>query len=183
MNNLKLQEGSINFQKNEDGTLSLKINGSYEDSCKELSIEEIEKLKNFLNKNSKNFKFELSKKQIDEINSNLDYVSNISQSIYDNQIQIKIETGGVSGGSCWDDSDPQDYSNNVSISDITIFDSIFEVLILNITHLQSRKVLKLLESKIDFKYKSDYEYYGNSTDYKIWNIPLETLYETINEVV
>jgi hypothetical protein len=182
MKNLQLQEGSINFQKNEDGTLSLKINGSYEDSYKELSIEEIEKLKKFLNFNNL-FKFELSKEQIDFINSNLDYVSNITQSIYDNQIKIKIETGGVSGGSCWDDSDPQDYSNNVSISDVTIFDSIFDVLIPNITHLKSRKILKLLESKVDFKYESDYEYYGNSTDYKIWNIPLEIFYETLNEVV
>lgn len=88
------------------------------------------------------------------------------------------ETGGVRGGSCWDNSDPQSYHNSDPMPEFTEFYQILERIVPNITFLQA-KVMEPIVIKETSDTES--EYYGNSIDYAIKYVNLTELYNYLVE--
>lgn len=85
-------------------------------------------------------------------------------------VYMRWETGGVSGGSCWDDSDPRPYFRGDK-PDFKVLDLVLQELMPNISYLQ----YKQLENLIQSSEKTEWEYYGNQTDFGIQYIPLADL--------
>ena len=146
------------------------------------SKKELEILRDFLNleylKKSNLF---LTEEQIYKINqkcSNLE----IEQSIKNNVIEIRIEIGEIFGGSCYDNSNPQEYFTKLSINDVIIFNEIFDILIPNLSFIQHIQIMNLLKETIKPKFETEHGYYGNLINYEIWYIPLETLLIIISEI-
>ena len=95
------------------------------------------------------------------------------ESIKDYVIYQRHETGGVSGGSCWDSSDPQPYYNDKKRPNWDALDEVLKLLCPEITYLKYKGIKNLITSTDE----TDWEYYGNRTNYDIWYLPLETLYK------
>ncbi len=87
-----------------------------------------------------------------------------------------VETGGVSGGSCWDSSNPTAYSENYVLPDISKF---VESVILYFFEDISLK--KYLQAKSIYRHSDfqKYEYYGNRTDYRSAYIYVDELYRML----
>lgn len=91
-------------------------------------------------------------------------------------IYIEWTTGGVSGGSCWDSSNPQPYTSSETEPHFEELDDLLQELRPNLTFLEFRR----LESKCIHSYTySVTEYYGNSTNYAIKFVVLDELKEFI----
>jgi len=92
-------------------------------------------------------------------------------------IYMRWETGGVSGGSYLESSNPQRYNNYDSEPKFKVLDLILEKLKPNITYLQYKKI----ENMIHTNEETEYEYYGNSTDWLVKYIILSELETFLNE--
>lgn len=125
---------------------------------------------------------ELSQSQIEKINKVTSNSWNANQGVYlqptgvpvrikELVIYTRYETGGYSGGSCWDSSDPQPYLEEPPSDKFKVLDMVLEELMPNITYLQFKKIDALIHSEEE----SENEYYGNSTDYKVEYIVLSEL--------
>lgn len=84
-------------------------------------------------------------------------------------IYMRWETGGVSGGSCWESSDPQYYECDEK-PDFEVLKLVFEKLDIRLTYNDI-----ILHRLLHTNNETDYEYYGNSTDYGIEYIILSEL--------
>lgn len=93
-------------------------------------------------------------------------------------LYVEWETGGTSGGSCWDDSDPRPYSTNALPEELTDLDIILEHFKPDLTFLQYRK---LTNSLIKISSRHESEYYGNGTDYSSRFIIIDHLYKYLND--
>lgn len=99
------------------------------------------------------------------------------------KICVKTKTGGVSGGSCWDSSDPQPYETGSSVeySDLEKFleHILFAIFGKNHAFADIPKLLEELRksSIIHEDSISTYEYYGNSDDYQWYEVKLWDLYQ------
>lgn len=107
-------------------------------------------------------------KKSDRYNREKDFVRN------EDIIVLKvIEIGGISGGSCWDNSNPQRYDKNEIDYQINLFKQL-ELMNISVSHSQVIEI----EEKIRKNTYTDYEYYGNNTDYEyhymliieLWNL-------------
>lgn len=96
-------------------------------------------------------------------------------------LQNKIETGGAQGGSCWGDTATEYYissQHSFSLDDVLI--PIIGVFFPNIslydytTKFKNTDLIQTCE-------KTEYEYYGNYTSYKIAYISIEALYNKLKE--
>ncbi len=114
----------------------------------------------------------MDQSDIDKINKKCPYMQGIFTQ--PNYIPITIKepviykaqlVGGYSGGSCWDDSDPQPFTVNDSEleKDWIALDLVLELLKPDITYLQYKKINKLIHSNTE----TEHEYYGNSEDYLV----------------
>jgi hypothetical protein len=134
----------------------------------------------------------LTQQQIDKINSECQYdlyghTEGIYKEPYGVPIHIKdyviicrYEVGGVSGGSCWDSSNPQPYTKDEPENKMQVLDLVLKELLPNITYLQFKGIEKLKHNNSE----TEWEYYGNSTEWEIEYIVLEELYnylETLNQ--
>ena len=115
---------------------------------------------------------------IDKINNECPY----NQGIYfqPNYIPVKIKelvvysrykTGGYSGGSCWDDSNPQPYSSDIPNDHMKVLDLVLAEICPNISYLNYKKIQSIVHDNEE----TEYEYYGNSTDWKVEYIILSEL--------
>ena len=93
-------------------------------------------------------------------------------------LYVEWETGGVSGGSCWDHSDPQPYTSNKSPEELTELDNILEKFKPDLSFIQYRKLTNELITVGD---RCVNEYYGNYTNYANKQIDMEKLYNYMNE--
>lgn len=111
-----------------------------------------------------------------------DYYSNEKdtnfEDIYLNFIWMVHETGGVSGGSCWDSSDPQEYINNEEMPEFVAFDAVLTKLVPNLPYLHYKVICSQFVKELDYV---DNEYYGNHTDYEIKYVSLCDLYNYLIE--
>lgn len=125
---------------------------------------------------------ELTQEQIEAINKECPYNQGVFREPYGIPVKIKepviycrYETGGYSGGSCWDDSDPQPYSEEPPKDRMKVLELVLKVLKPQISFLEYR----MIEGLIQDNSETEYEYYGNSTDWKIEYIKLSDLYEAL----
>lgn len=88
-------------------------------------------------------------------------------------IFVKYSTGGVSGGSCWDSSDPQPYYEKHVDDEFKDFYKVLEEFAPNMTYIE----VKRLESRIKIDDWTETEYYGNSTDYTVKRIGVKEIYD------
>lgn len=86
-------------------------------------------------------------------------------------VYTRYETGGYSGGSCWDDSDPKRYNEDEPKNKWRVLDILLSKLCQQITYLQYREIT----ANIHTNEETQYEYYGNSTDYKVEYIKISTI--------
>lgn len=91
-------------------------------------------------------------------------------------IYMRWSSGGVSGGSCWDDSDPQPYDNDKP--KFTVLDLVLKKLKPDISYLDYKKVEELICDNQD----TEYEYYGNCTNYTVEYITLSSLYKLLEKL-
>lgn len=88
-------------------------------------------------------------------------------------IYQRHETGGVSGGSCWDDSNPQAYSNVDPRPHWQALEVTLATVCPNLSYSSYIEIEKLVKDSSE----TDWEYCGNCTEYQIRYLPLETLYK------
>ena len=94
-----------------------------------------------------------------------------------NCLYIKWETGGYSGGSCWDDSDPQPYQNNSPEPNFTALVKVLEYFTPEISFLKGMQFTNMVKNST----YTDHEYYGNSTDYAVKYVEISTMYGFFHE--
>mgnify|MGYP006935470136 CR=1 FL=1 len=87
---------------------------------------------------------------------------------------VQWETGGVSGGSCWDSSNPQPYTTSNPEGELQCLDKILEYFVPNLSFLQYRI---LYNSLVERESRTEYEYYGNSTDYSYKEVDIKKLFD------
>lgn len=120
----------------------------------------------------------VNKKEFKELIESLDISVNF-QDFEENTIGIKWITGGMRGGSCWDEGNSQRYASEGDPKpEFEDLDLILEKVMSNITFLQYKKLCKFL---IKEKSWSEDEYYGNSTNYIINYIFIDELYDYLME--
>lgn len=124
----------------------------------------------------------LSKEDITEINSQCPSQQGIftepigiPDKIKEPVIYMRWETGGVSGGSCWESSNPQPYHNTEPKPKFKVLDLVLKKLKPDLTFLEFREVEELVKSSE----KTEWKYYGNCTEYGIEFIILSDLYKTL----
>jgi hypothetical protein len=128
---------------------------------------------------------ELTKDQIKKINGECPYDQGVFVEPYGVPVHIKepviycrYSTGGYSGGSCWDDSDPQPYSEPVPKDRMKVLELVLKELKPNISYLDFKMISGLVEDNSS----TEYEYYGNSTDWVIEYIKLSDLYAALEKL-
>lgn len=89
-----------------------------------------------------------------------------------------FEIGGVSGGSCWENSNPCAYTAHDRPKEFGGMDRILLAICPNITYLQYKSLAHLVETHE----ATEYEYYGNRTDYEYWILKLLPLYNALVEM-
>jgi len=126
----------------------------------------------------------MNKEQIENINKKCPYEQGIFVQPYGIPVHIKepviytrYELGGMQGGSCWDGCIER-YTEDPPKNRYGIIDLVLEELMPEITYLQYKKI----ETLIHDNYETQYEYYGNSTDYKIEYIIVSELEELLNKI-
>lgn len=92
------------------------------------------------------------------------------------RIIVYTETGGVTGGSCWDSSDPQPYTTNDKF-DLSIIEKLILDCIPDISHIAFKELFNKLVLEEDC---TDRQYYGNSTDYRVAVVYLADLIESLS---
>ena len=113
-----------------------------------------------------------------------DYYNNtFKNQHYDENFELNFiwmvhETGGVSGGSCWDDSDPQRYYKDDDIPEFLAFDEVVTKVVPNLPYLHYKVICSEFVKEIEY---IDEEYYGNCTDYVIKYVSLCDLYNYLIE--
>ena len=90
----------------------------------------------------------------------------------------RYETGGVSGGSCWDDSDPQEYHVSKQDNEFRKLDDLLSDVVPKLSFLEYKKINRLVKHNSE----EDTEYYGNCTYYSVEYIMLDVLYDTLTEM-
>ncbi len=127
----------------------------------------------------------LTDEDIAQINNECPYDQGIFKEPYGIPVHIKehviygrYESGGYSGGSCWDDSDPRPYSNDAPHDRMKVLDIVLKKIRPNTTFLEYRMLSGLIHNNSE----TEYEYYGNSTDWTIEYIILSELYEAIEKL-
>ena len=115
---------------------------------------------------------------IKEINEKCPYNQGIFKEPYGIPVHIKepvvycrYTTGGYSGGSCWDDSAPQPYIEDVPKDRFKVLDLTLQVLFPDIKYLQYKEIEELMHDNEE----TEREYYGNCKDWKCEYIILSEL--------
>lgn len=132
---------------------------------------------------------ELTKEQIEKINSlsPMEWQENeqgiftepygIPNNIKEPVIYMRWETGGISGGSYHEYSNPQPYTSDKGKPKFECLDLVLKELMPNISFLQFREIEKLIQSSQE----TEWEYYGNCTDFEIEFIVLSELINKLKE--
>ncbi len=86
------------------------------------------------------------------------------------------ETGGVSGGSCWDSSNPQPYTSTVDDPGIgATIDGFLEEHFPSVSFMTYRKLV----ARVSSRDHTEREYYGNCTNYRLWTLSFEDAWSVL----
>lgn len=90
-------------------------------------------------------------------------------------------SGGISGGSCWDDGKEDNHyaTRGESEPEFTSLDNILNEICPNITYLQYKKLIAEVIKEDGY---TECEYYGNSTNHSYKTILIKDLYEALKEL-
>ncbi len=122
----------------------------------------------------------LSQDKIDEINSKCPSDQGIFREptyipvhIKELVVYTRYETGGYSGGSCWNDEDShaEPYECDEPKNKWDVLDILLKELCPNVSYLQYKEITKLIHTNEE----TEGEYYGNSTDWRVEYIVLPEL--------
>ena len=120
----------------------------------------------------------MTKEQIALINEKCPYNQGIFKEPYGIPVKVKEpviymrwKTGGVSGGNYRDDSNPTRYRNEEAKPKFEALDIVLRELKPEISWLQFREIENLIHTNSE----TEYEYYGNSTDWSVEYIILSEL--------
>lgn len=91
-------------------------------------------------------------------------------------VYCRYKTGGVEGGSCWESSNPEPFTLEPPADRFKVLDMVLAKLKPNITYLQFKQIEEMVHSNAE----RQYEYYGNSSDWKVEYIILSELEEFLN---
>lgn len=91
-------------------------------------------------------------------------------------IWCKWSSGGVSGGSCWESSNPKRYEGDKE-PEFFILDQYLSSNYPNLSFLKYKE----LNNHIKYSYNTEYEYYGNSTDWCTKWILIEDIKKCLDE--
>ena len=92
--------------------------------------------------------------------------------------EVEWRTGGMSGGNCWGD-EPSYSLDADDVPEMTGIDELFAEICPNITFLEYKRVMKDL---VESDSRTEYEYYGNHTNYGIRRVNYRQLYDRLVEV-
>ena len=95
-----------------------------------------------------------------------------------NALYCTHETGGISGGSCWDDSEPEEYYNDDPMDEFEEFHNVIKKIVPNISLEQIEKMENELVKETS---EVEYEYYGNEKWYTVRYVNLKDLYDYLIE--
>jgi hypothetical protein len=90
---------------------------------------------------------------------------------------VQWETGGVSGGSCWESSNPQPYTRDDPAPDLTALEAVLEDVCPSLTYLAFRRLERMV---VEGEY-TEREYYGNCTNYRYRGVELGKVYDFLVE--
>lgn len=107
---------------------------------------------------------------------------------YGNDVDLKSESfegfisspwviGGASGGNCWGDSPTRGVTAE-DPNEITDLDSFLEEVMPEVTFLQYKKIMALVE----YQEFSVSEYYGNYNEYKVAYITFDKLAQALSDI-
>jgi hypothetical protein len=91
-------------------------------------------------------------------------------------IYTEWSPGGMSGGNCWDNTEPTSYASDETPKELDTLDAILEAIIPNVTLRQYRDICK--DAVIDEHYEEN-EYYGNYTYHNVKKCSLPKLYKEL----
>lgn len=91
-------------------------------------------------------------------------------------LQIQWVTGGMTGGSCWEDSEADTAINSDPEPEFTELDEVLEKICPQITFMQYKRINKKVT---EISSDTSYEYYGNYTNYTRKTVQLRKLYDTL----
>lgn len=74
----------------------------------------------------------------------------------------RVETGGYSGGSCWND-EVSPYTTGESYISLHALDTALEIICPKISFIEYKQLDKMVTNS----YETEYEYYGNRSEYVI----------------
>lgn len=108
------------------------------------------------------------------------------KSNYDFMIEKKWRTGGVGGGSCWDEGDEENDPHYELSEEDEPEDNTIEIILKNMvpeipldSFLRKNELWTFWDESSD----SEWEYYGNYTDYAIKTLKLKVLFERLKEII
>lgn len=132
----------------------------------------------------------LTQKEIEEINKQYNlYSGDSEQGIYvqpygipihikEPVIYCRYETGGYTGGSYHEDSYARPYEKEPPKDKMKILEIVLEKIKPNISFLQYKQIDRLIHTNSE----TEYEYYGNSTNWEIEYIILSDLYKYLESI-
>lgn len=127
----------------------------------------------------------LTEKQIKKINDTCPYNQGVFMEPYGIPVGIKElvvycrwESGGISGGNCLGDDELQEYNNEPPSDRMKVLDLVLKELKPNISYLEYKMISGLIHSNQE----TEYEYYGNSTDWQVEYIKLSELYKALSKL-
>lgn len=91
--------------------------------------------------------------------------------------EVEWCVGGASGGSCWGD-ESREYTSDDLESELDLLDILLEKVCPNMTLFQYRRLMKDL---VEHTTRSENEYYGNYTNYRVKRVNYQKLYDKLIE--
>lgn len=112
-----------------------------------------------------------------DVVSGVSYIKgNLVKTLESQYIGVEWRTGGMSGGSCWDDgdSDPHYPLSSEAEDPFNELDQILMLVAPSITFMQYKK---LCADVVKYENYTNNEYYGNFTEYSVKTVDLKELHE------
>lgn len=94
-------------------------------------------------------------------------------------IYSRYEIGGYWGGSCWDDSDPRPYTSEPPANKMEVLEILLKYTKPDITFLEFRR---LVSQHLKTNQDTEWEYYGNSTEWEVEYILISDFETFINSI-
>lgn len=94
-------------------------------------------------------------------------------------IYSRYEIGGYSGGSCWNDSNPRPYTSIPPTNKMEVLEILLKYTKPDISFLEFRR---LISQHLKTNQETEYEYYGNSTEWEVEYITISDFETFINSI-